>query len=191
VTLADAVETAKLRQQIQNWDAGEQRLAEQLKLDVSAPLLPKDVRERFDIFAKWCAAKFVRKCPAKPHVVASFILDQGDLGASTPVLVAMVEAIEAVHNHHSLSNPCATQIVNAALNRTVEIDPPRSWNAEEKGQWARLPARVREAISRTELARDKGLRRAQQKAADERRQTNGAAKPVQINGKGLENHGQA
>jgi hypothetical protein len=177
---------------------GEQRVAERLKLDVPAPLLTQDVLGRFDIFANWCANKSVRKCPAKPHVVAAFILDQGDLGASTPVLVAMVEAIEAVHNHHSLSNPCATQIVNAALNRTVEIDPPRSWNAEEKGQWARLPARVREAISRTEQARDKGFRRAQNAAAEKQRR-NGADKTVpavssrdetEIASKGIEHHDQ-
>jgi hypothetical protein len=102
VTLTDAIHAAKQREQIARWDAGEARLAAELKFDGPRPTLAKDVLERLDIFGKWCASKQVRKCPAKPATVAAFVLEQFGLGAHPQIIVAMVQAIEALHDYHGL-----------------------------------------------------------------------------------------
>jgi hypothetical protein len=178
-TLSDAIQRAKVAE----WDAAEQQMAARFKLD---PLvLSKDLLERHDLWAKWCAGKHVRKCPARPHAVATFLLEQNALGASAQVVVAMVEAIDAIHQYHGLSSPCATRVVNVVLEQILKVEPPRSWNRDEKAE-CKLPPRVREAITRRERDRDRALRRAQNKAAA----TNGAAttKSIQINGKGTEHH---
>jgi hypothetical protein len=179
-TLSDAIQRAKILE----WDAAEQKMAERFKLD--APVLSKDLLERHDLFAKWCTSKHVRKCPAKPATVAAFLLEQHALGASAQVVVAMLAAIEAIRQYHMLSNPCATAVVNAALDQIVKVEPPRSWNKDEKAEWAKLSPLVREAISRREKDRDRALRIAQNKAA--KAATNGAAtKPVHSNNEGQAN----
>ncbi len=78
--------------------------------------------------------------------------------------------------------------VRVGTRKTVEriapqVDPPRSWDKDEKEEWALLPASVRAAITRRENDRDKELRRLQNKAA-----TNGAAtKSVESKIKDIEN----
>jgi hypothetical protein len=176
--LANAIQRAKVAE----WDAAEQQMAARFKLD---PLvLSKDLLERHDLWAKWCAGKHVRKCPARPQAVATFVLEQNALGASAQVVVAMVEAIDAIHQYHGLSSPCATRVVNVVLEQILKVEPPRSWGRDERAEWAKLPPLVREAITRRERDRDLALRRAQNKAA-----SNGAAvKPIQTNGKGTDHH---
>ena len=132
-------------------------------------------RDRFMLKGR-CEARGVRKCPCKPWVVASYLLEQSANGVAAQVLVAMLEAISALHDYHNLSNPCATRVVSLALEQIVHPEIPRSWNREEKAAWARLPPPVRDAIARRENDRDKELRRLQNK----QRQTATApeAKPV-------------
>ena len=176
--LADAIEQAKIRERVARWDANEQRLLQELKLDVPRPALAKDVLERLDIFGKWAASKSVRKCPAKPHVVAAFCLDQHQMGAAPQVILAILAAVEALHEYHGLSNPVRTSAVRAALDTIIKIDLPRSWPASNKVLFAQLDPDIREIISRREQQRDKALRRLQNEAA-EQRQKNGADKSVQ------------
>jgi hypothetical protein len=175
VNLAEQLEIAKRQAEVRKLDAGDERVATELKLDIPKPALAKDVLERLDIFGKWCASKQARKCPAKPKTVAAFVLEQSELGASPQVICSLVRAIEALHWYHGLSNPTATPIVYGALERVVRAIPPRSWNKDERAQWALLPPEIRDAIARRENDRDKELRRLQNKY----RQTNGAeTKPV-------------
>ena len=166
-TLTDAIEAAKQREQIARWDAGEARL----KLDIPRPALAKDVLERLDIFGKWAASKSVRKCPAKPHVVAAFCIEQHEMGATAQVILSLLAAIEALHDYHSLSNPVRVAVVRAVLEQIVKIEPPRSWPAEDKVLFAQLDPAIRRIIAEREIERDRGLRRLQNKAAAERRQT--------------------
>ena len=70
--------------------------------------LSADTLARCDIWGKWCEARGVRKCPCKPWVVASYLLEQSANGVPAQVLVAMLEAITALHDYHNLSNPTAT-----------------------------------------------------------------------------------
>ena len=171
-SLSDAIDAAKTREQIQKWDAGEARL----KLDVPRPALAKDVLERLDIFGKWAASKSVRRCPAKPHVVAAFCIEQHQMGAPAQVILSLLAAIEALHDFHGLSNPVRVAAVRAVLEQIVKADPPRSWPKEDKVLFAQQDPEIRQVIARRESERDRELRRIQSKAADLRQQTNGAAK---------------
>jgi hypothetical protein len=115
MALADQLQAARQREQIQRWDNNERALLQELKLDVPRSALAKDVLERLDIFGKWAASKSVRKCPSKPYVVAAFCIEQHELGATAQVILAILTAVEALHDYHGLSNPVRTAIVRAAL----------------------------------------------------------------------------
>ena len=101
-----------------DWDAHEQEMAARFKLD--APVLSRIYWSGLIFLQSGVPARFVRKCPAKPAMVATFLLEQSALGASAQVVVAMLAAIEAIHQHHMLSNPCATAVVDAALDQIVK-----------------------------------------------------------------------
>ena len=166
VTLTDAIQAAKQREQIARWDAGEARLAAELKFDVPRPTLAKDVLGRLDIFGEWAASKSVRKCPAKPHVVAAFCIEQHQMGAAPQVILAMLAAVEALHDYHGLSNPVRTSAVRAALDTIIKVDPPRSWPREDKVRFAQLDPDIRQVIAEREALRDRALRRAQNEAVE-------------------------
>jgi len=164
MTLAEEIERAKQREQIARWDEGERKLAAELRpVNVQ---ITEDVVTRFSVFGKWCMARSVRKLPTKPTTVAAFCLEQRDLGATPQIILSLLGAIEVVHNSHSLSNPCATAIVDEALKEIVSSDPPRSWNKHEKAEWTKLPPAIRETIARREGQRDLELKRLQSKFAE-------------------------
>jgi hypothetical protein len=169
MALTDEIAKAKQAAAIRAWDDGERRLAEQLALDVpKAPLSP-DAAARFDVFAKWCAARQVRKLAAKPLSVAAFVVDQAADGVPIQSILAMLAALEIQHDQHSLSNPVRTAPVRAALETIVKVDPPRSWPAEDKARFAMLDPADRYIIAKRENEREVALRRAQNKLAEERR----------------------
>ena len=172
--LADELQKAKQREQIAKWDDGERRLSEGFA-DIPRQQLSADFAARFHIFSEWAVAKQVRKCPAKPATVAAFILEHNALGVPPQQTIAILKAIEEQHDYHNLSNPTTTQVVRAAINQIIKVEPPRSWNKEEKAEWALLPPAVREAITRRESEREVALRRAQNKLADERKRLEAVA----------------
>ena len=184
MTLAEQLEAAKRQAEVRKLDAGDARVATELKLDIPKPALAKDVLERLDIFGKWCASKQARKCPAKPKTVAAFALAQHELGATAQVVLAMLAAIEALHEYHGLSNPVRTIAVRAALETIIKVDPPRSWPREDKVRFAQLDPDIRQVIARREADRDRQLRRLQNEAA-ERRHNGADTKPVQTDDKEL------
>jgi hypothetical protein len=114
--------------------------------------------ELLRLWCAWCKTKSVRHAPAKPHVVAAFIIEQGNLDA--------LPAIDLLHQSFDLSNPVMTGIVGAAIERVASVKPPRSWPAADKALWATLPAQIRERISMREKQRDDGLRLAQNQYAE-------------------------
>ena len=74
-----------LEQQLQQsrilqWDANEQTLLQELPIQISKTPLAPDVLGRIDIFGKWCEARGVRKCPCKPWVVATYLLEKSAEG---------------------------------------------------------------------------------------------------------------
>jgi hypothetical protein len=174
--VTESLTAALQRAKIQAWDEAEQRLAAELKLDVSAPVLSTDLLERWDRFAIWTASRGVRKCPARPATCAAYCLAQHEMGATAQAILAMLAAIEAIHDHHNLPNPVRTAIARAALGMIVKVDPPKSWPAADRVLFAQLDPAIRQIIADRERDRDRALRRLQNEAAESRKAaTNGAA----------------
>ena len=180
VTLTDAIQAAKQREQIQKWDAGDAEVAAELPIKPSRPVLSADVVERFNRFSAFAASKSARKLPARPTTVAAFILDQNNLGVPVERIVSVLNAVQEVHDAHSLASPVACRITRAALELVVKTEPPRGWTKAEKADWALLPPDIRSIVSRRMRETEIALRRAQNEAAELRKRHNGAeAKPVQ------------
>jgi hypothetical protein len=119
-------------------------------------------------FAAWCEVMNVRSCPARPAVLASFIVD---LSATMPS-ADLIQAAADIANWHvlfGLANPAATPIVLAALNEIATIEPPRSWPKREKHRFRALPQDLQVYIAKREKERDLALRRAQNTAAGSKR----------------------
>lgn len=135
----------------------------------------------FSRFAEWCHQIFkVPSCPAKPATVAAWILEDKGPGY---FYLGTLSAIEAVHDYYGFANPCATAAVRAALEKTLEIKPPRSWTKEEKISFAQLPADIRAAIERRESDRETHLRNRQNELAaaiKEAKQDSAETKPVEL-----------
>ncbi len=186
MALADELKQVKERAQISGWDAAEKRLFEELGLGLPSQPLPADIRAGLDAFNKWAAAKGVRSLPAKPWVVAGWCLDAHSMDVPWGKIAATLQNVTEAHDHHHLADPCSSSIVRKTTEQVApQIEPPRSWNKEEKTAWRRLPPDIRQAITRRENDRDKEIRRLQNEAADQRHM-NGAGKPVQPN-KDIEN----
>jgi hypothetical protein len=186
--LVDELARAKQREQVAAWDRAETTLREQLGLDVPKRELSADVRDRFSLFEKWCAEKSVRRLPAKPWTVAAFILHEIANGRDVQGCLALLAAIAEVHDAHSLSNPCATAVVNQVLDQIVKVDPPRSWPAADKAEFARLPPTIREIIAKRENDRDREVRRKFNEIAElKKRLLSGADESPQTNEKVFEN----
>jgi hypothetical protein len=170
MTLSDQLELVRKREIAQRLDQGEAevlaKLAEQLP---QPPELDNETREALQPFLSWTTEKSVRYAPAKPYVVAQFILEQSATGATTESILRQVEAISRLHDKYGLSNPTATLAARSALEREFAIDPPRSWKAPEKEMFVTLPAEIRAAISRREKQREVEVRRLQNSVAEEKR----------------------
>jgi hypothetical protein len=154
--LADEIK----RQQIAALDAGEtalQSIAPSALVELRA-----DDLELLRPWLAWCKEKSVRHAPAKPHVVAAFIIDQGN--------VDVLAAIDRLHQKFGLSTPVMTAIVGAAIERVIPIKLPRSWPKEDCALVATLPAQVRHRIETREQERDAGLRRKHNELAELRKQ---------------------
>jgi hypothetical protein len=178
MTLAEQLEQAKIRERMARWDANEQALLQ--GHDLPKAQLSADTLNRCDVWGKWCEARGVRKAPAKSWVVASYLVEQSANGVPAQVLVAMLEAISALHDYHNLSNPCATRVVNLALEQIVHPEIPRSWTREERAEWIKLPPPVRDAIGRRENDRDRAVRRAQTELAKLKRHSDADESAIEL-----------
>jgi hypothetical protein len=101
--------------------------------------------------------------------------------------MALLAAIEAAHDSHSLSNPTATAVVRQALDKIIKSEAPRSWDKEQKAEWAKLPPEIREAITMRENDRDAAVHRKMNDIAKLRKRLMSEAdNPAQTNGKDYE-----
>jgi hypothetical protein len=167
--LAQEIEAAKQRELIAALNAGDARLA----ADVAAKLptqveLGNDVRLRLQHFVEWSARHGARACAARPTTVAAWVLAHGHLGADN--VMAILAAIEALHDHHGLSLPTKSAVVCKALESVFTIDPPRSWPAADRALFATLPAQIQHRIAEREQQRDRELRRVQSEYAELKKQ---------------------
>ena len=76
MNLAEQLEAAKQREQIQKWDAGDAKVAAELPIKLPRSVLSADVVERFNRFSAFAASRSARKLPARPATVAAFLLDR-------------------------------------------------------------------------------------------------------------------
>ena len=179
--LVEELRRAKERQQLLDWQANEQKLAESLG-SIAKPELTQDVRDRLAVFVAFCKSHNVRHCPARPATCAAFAKAEAANGRDPQGIVSLLAAVELLHNYHGLSNPTKTAVVAAALDQIIKIEPPRSWAKEDRAEWALLPPDIRQAIARREEQRDQALRLAQNRLAEERKRlSSGADKPAQTN----------
>jgi hypothetical protein len=178
--LVDELEKARQRDIAAALDAGERRVAETLGrlIEPAQVELTDHVRTRFAEFAKWAGEQSVRACAAKPATVAMWVLSHRDLGAHS--IMDMLAAVEAVHNYHGLSVPTKSAIVCRALEALFKSEPPRSWPAADKLLFATLPETIKQIIGRRERDRERELRRAQNLAAELKRNSQpDTAQPVE------------
>ena len=123
MALADELQRAKAREEIARLDAGERRLASELKLDIPQRRLSVDELNCWNWFSAWCEGKSVRKLPAKPATVAAYVLDSAAMGVAPEPIISVLRAIDVAHDYHALSSPVHTALTQAALNQVVEIEP--------------------------------------------------------------------
>jgi hypothetical protein len=173
------------RAQIRTWDENERTLAARLPQQPK-PALSADLHARWDRFTHWCRKQVVRELPAKPTTVAAYLQDEIAGGMDVQHALALLAAIEASHDAVGLSNPVRTAAVRQVLDGVVKVDPPRSWPAADKAEFALLPPEIREVIAKREQERDRALRRAQNELAESKKQLNGGEKPTEER---IENHG--
>jgi hypothetical protein len=168
VALSEQLEAARQRQQIQEWQANEQKLAESLG-PIAKPELTQDVRDRLAVFIAYCKSNNVRHCPARPQTCAAFTKAEAANGRDPQGIVSLLAAVDDLHQHHGLASPTHTQVVRATLDNIIKVDPPRSWPAAEKAEFARLPPTIREIIAKRENNRDRELRRKRSEFAELKR----------------------
>ena len=152
------IERAAQRQRVLEWEANERKLAGTLPPTAKIEL-DSNCRDRLAIFVNYCKTLGVRHCPARPATCAAFAAAEAANGRDAQGICSLLAAIGELHDFHSMSNPIATAAVSAVLDRIVKTEPPRSWAAAERSEWARLPPTIRETITKRENERDIALRR--------------------------------
>jgi hypothetical protein len=191
MALVDELQRAKAREEIAKLDAGERRVAAQLGIDPTKPSseLPAALRSELAAYQTWCAKNSCRHLPTKSYVLAQFLKEAAQLGVPWGKLTLVVAAVRVQHDRYFFADPTNSQIVLQTIEQIAPSpEPPRSWPAADKAEFARLPADIREIIARRENDRDRELRRKQSEfAALKQRLSNGADnKPVHTN-EGLSN----
>ena len=81
-------------------------------------------------------------------------------------IIERLEAVDAQHQHFGLPSPIHTRIVDAALERVLDIKPPR-WDSYSRAEWARLPPIIREIVTKRETERNKALQKKFEKLRQE------------------------
>jgi hypothetical protein len=189
VSVADDLAKAQQREQIAAWDRGEAQLRSQLTLDIPKRELSADTIAHIDTFANWAKTKGVRKCPCKPFVLACFIQEHNALGVPPEQTIAIVKAVDDLHQYHALASPLHTQVARAALSQAVKVTAPRGWNSDERGAFdALVDPLIRQAVSRHEWLRDRDLRRKHNEISElKKRLLSTADERAQANEKVFEN----
>jgi hypothetical protein len=168
-------------------DAGEAEILKKVSADLPpAPELDDQARADLQPFINWTTQKNVRYAPAKPYVVAAYLLDQAASGASTWALLRRTSAISLLHNRYGLSDPTTTTPVHSVLTELVAIEPPRSWPADLKTEFKTFPIPAQKAIAAREQDRERALRQKQNQLAAELKAAKTAppiSKPVTTNDK--------
>ena len=133
-------------------------------------LIGARLQEETSAFGKWCIVRGVRSLPAMPAHVANFIADLAAAEKSIKQIWPLVQEISQAHVSRGFADPTAGGVVGDMINSVALIDRPRSWPATEDGRFKSLPYDVQSFLSHRESQRDTAVRRAQNEAADLRKQ---------------------
>jgi hypothetical protein len=194
MTLTEQMDLVRKRELAQRLDQGEAEVLKKVAADLPAPpQLDDQTRADLGPFIDWTTRKNCRYAPAKPFVVAAYLLDIATTGVSTGALLRRVTAISILHDRHGLSDPTNTTAVREVLNDLVAIEPPRSWTKEEKAEFATFPIPAQRVISRREQDRERALRQKQNQLAEKLKTVSQTApeisKPVNSEKKEVVNNG--
>lgn len=165
--------------QQETWNQNEAAIERAVSQILHPVLPPSEVDEEgvappVSTFAAWCEMMNVRSCPARPAVLACFVVE---MAAAIPAggLVRAVAKIADWHLSFGLANPAATPVVLAALDQIAALEPPRSWPTAQKHRFRALPHDLQVYIAEREKERDRVLRRAQNMAAAKRKRVHATA----------------
>jgi hypothetical protein len=125
-----------------------------------------EARRLLSNYVSWCKVRGVRHAPALPSTVALWVKSEHEAGVRPEIIVATLEAIDAIHGHSNLATPVPTPIVRAELQRVLQIDAPRSWPKADKLKFMMLPVDIRETVARRARQDELAVRRAQTELAE-------------------------
>ena len=166
--IADVISQVKLQEYARNEQAIRDRCSFRSGSGLSDP-----ERALLNPFIEWCRGMSVRHCPATPAVVATFVQEYDWRGPK--IVVPMLQAIEALHDHHMLANPVATGVVRAAISDIFGDDladlisgfeAPKSWSKTEKKLFWILPKDIQQIVARREYQRDLAVKQAMNEAGN-------------------------
>jgi hypothetical protein len=130
---------------------------------------PRIDRSLWPVWAAYCAEKRIDAYPALPAAVAVFVIERKPNGVEK-----IVETIGAVHTAEGKADPTLSPVVVAALAKVLPpIDAPRSWPADHKQQFNRMPRDLQQFVAEHHRKIELEMRRAQNAAAKAKENTNG------------------
>jgi hypothetical protein len=121
------------------------------------------------MFENYCTLHGFQAVPASPTTISRFINGIAELGVER--VWAEIQSISRKHYTIGLPDPTlGAGLVTSAINAISKIDPPRSWPREQSARFLSLPYDIQRQIIVRETERDKAVRKAQNEAADLRKQ---------------------
>jgi hypothetical protein len=135
---------------------------------------PYDDTPPSEMFRSWSEKKGFTHLPASTSACAMFVLEHQGFGLEA--VLQHLRGISAVHTNAGLADPTSSFPVSAALNEISKLAPPASWPKAEKAQWLQLPWTLQAYLVRRDKEQTREIRRAQNEAAELRRQLNAQQK---------------
>jgi hypothetical protein len=135
---------------------------------------PRHDRPRPEAFERWCERKGTTALPASPAAIALFVLEHQ--GHGLEAVLEHLADISGAHCDAGLADPTTSHPVTAALNKISKLDPPASWPKSEKTQWLQLNYTLQAYLVRRDKDQTREIRRAQNEAAELRKQLNAQQK---------------
>jgi hypothetical protein len=164
--LTDTIRSIQAQQTQAAQLRNEKEIAERLAAITRTSPLTEQELVLCKAFMEWTKRKEVKYFPASPTTIAAYLTDIA--GHKTEdYLVDSVSAFRRLHDQNGLANPCATFAVEQILAVLIKTEPPRSWPKAEQLLFTALSPTLRAIISRREKERETGLRRQQNKLAEE------------------------
>jgi hypothetical protein len=129
------------------------------------------------MFENWCALNSRQPMPAAPMLVAQFVSELAPIGIDK--VWEAVQDISRAHYTIGLADPTLGGPVALAINAIANLDPPHSWNKEEKPRFKSLPYDLQLCVLRRTKQTETEMRRAQSDAATLRNELKKRQQPVE------------